>query len=347
MRTMKSRDSAPSWTRRKFLQGAGALGFGGAVSALSGEVSRAAVAAAPASGLAASGYDVERFRKTDPALVHYEQVGVIPSPREEPRRITFGADGLLWLTAGRYVMALDKEGARTVEWAAEEEVRCLAVAPDEVILVGLRERIEIFDRRGKSLDRWKAPAKKCWFTSLVAGAQDVFAADAGNRVVYRFDRSGKLKGRLGEKDKARDIPAFVVPSPYFDLELGKDSLLWVVNPGFHQFQGFTSDGALTKKWGEASFAIQGFCGCCNPSYFTCLPDGRFVTSEKGLPRVKVYSADGRFESVVAGAESFPDYFKSVNTAPIPMDVAADASGRICVADTLGRQIRVYRRRPAI
>jgi hypothetical protein len=341
---MKNRESTSAWTRRNFLRGAGLLGVGGAVSAVSTQVARAAAVVTAPAAPAVTASEFERFRKTDPALVHYEETDAIPSPREQPRRIAFSPDGLLWLTAGRYVMGLDKEGTRTVEWTAGEDVTCVAPAADGNILVGLRERIEVFDRRGKSLDRWKAPARKCWFVSLAASAADVFATDAGNRLVYHFDLAGHLKARLGQKDKDRDIPAFVVPSPYFDLEIGNDGWLWVVNPGFHQLQAFTFDGALVKKWGEPSFSIRGFCGCCNPSYFTRLADGRFVTSEKGLPRVKVYSAAGEFESVVAGSESFPKYFESVNTASIPMDVAADASGRIFVADALGQRVRVYRRK---
>ncbi|MBM3243119.1 hypothetical protein FJZ31_43220, partial [Candidatus Poribacteria bacterium] len=50
--------------------------------------------------------------------------------------------------------------------------------------------------------------------------------------------------------------------------------------------------------GYLSMDIDGFCGCCNPVNFAMLPDGRFVTCEKGLPRVKIYDADGTFSGVV-------------------------------------------------
>jgi hypothetical protein len=132
-----------------------------------------------------------------------------------------------------------------------------------------------------------------------------------------------------------------VPSPYFDLEIGRDNLLWVTNPGNHRIEAYTFDGHLEASWGEASFGIGGFCGCCNPSYFTILPDGRFVTSEKGLARVKVNSAKGAFESVVAGADAFSKYFQNVNSLPAALDVAADSTGRIFVADSLGGAVRIF------
>ena len=51
---------------------------------------------------------------------------------------------------------------------------------------------------------------------------DVFAADAGNRVVLRYDKSGKLLGRIGEKNKERNVPGIVMPSPYLDVTLARD-----------------------------------------------------------------------------------------------------------------------------
>jgi hypothetical protein len=339
---MKRDDQPQDVSRRAFLRGTGFLGLSGAVSAISGPLASAAQPArqpAPAT----SGYDLNRLRQTDATLVHFEQVGVIRSPYERPQRIAFGPGGLLWLAAGRRVAALKPDGGKQTELSFQDDVRSVALAANGEILVGVGDHIEVHDVQGHRLAQWKAVNKKAWITSLAVGEKDVFASDAGNRAVYRYDRAGQLVGRIGDKDAARDIPAYVVPSPYFDLEIGADGLLWVANPGCHQLQAFTFDGQLEKKWGEPSFGIAGFCGCCNPSYFTRLSDGRFVTSEKGLPRVKVYSAEGRFESVVAGTESFPKYLENITTAPIPMDVAADAEGRIHVADTLGNEIRIFRR----
>jgi len=329
-------------SRRKFLRGTGLLGLGGAVSALSGPLASAAQPRRQPTP-ATSGYDLNRLRKTDPTLVHFEQSGSIPSPYEKPQRITFGPDGRLWISASRRITALKLDGSKTVEITLQEDVRSVAVAANGEILAGVGDHIEAFDAQGSRTARWKAVNDKAWIASLAIAEKDVFASDAGNRAVYRYDRAGQLIGRIGDKDQARGIPAYVVPSPYFDLEIGADGLLWVVNPGFHQLQAFTFDGQLQKKWGEPSFGITGFCGCCNPSYFTRMADGRFVTSEKGLNRVKVYSPDGRFESVVAPTDAFPKYLENLTSAPIPMDVAVDSQGRVYVADTLGNEIRIYQR----
>lgn len=342
---MANMNRISGWTRRQFLRGAGIFGAGGAVGAFAGRSSNAAAfKGGGAQQTSAPAYDIEKFKKVDPKLLTHEQSATFRVPRGEPNRILFGPDEKLWLTCGKHVLAMEADGETLVDFSAGDLVRAFAVTADGVVWVALRDHVETFDRKGKRLARWDSPAKKAWLAGLAVTENEVFVTDAGNRAVYRFDRAGKLVGRIGDKDSGGKIPAWVVPSPYFDLEAGSDQLLWIVNPGQHQLQAFTFDGKLERSWGEASFGIAGFCGCCNPSYFTRLADGRFVTSEKGLPRVKVYSADGRFESVVAGPESFPQYLDNLNASPIAMDVAADSAGRIYVADTLRNEIRVFKRK---
>ncbi len=75
-----------------------------------------------------------------------------------------------------------------------------------------------------------------------------------------------------------------------------------------------------------------FFGCCNPAHFAVLSDGRFVTAEKGLPRIKIYSPQGKFECVVAGQEQFPS---------IAADLAVDNHDRILVLDSNKSRILVF------
>lgn len=96
--------------------------------------------------------------------------------------------------------------------------------------------------------------------------------------------------------------------------------------------------------------IEGFCGCCNPVNFALLPDGGFVTSEKGLVRVKVYNSDGRFIGVVAGpAQLTGGSLLRICETPEEcqgpaFDVAAGADGRIYVLDTIENVIKVFTRK---
>jgi hypothetical protein len=91
--------------------------------------------------------------------------------------------------------------------------------------------------------------------------------------------------------------------------------------------------------------INGFCGCCNPIGFALLPDGKYATCEKGLPRVKVYSETGEFESVVAGVETFSENARACGPSDCTaggLDVAVDSQGRIYILDIVTGDVRVIK-----
>lgn len=347
----------PHCNRRKFIRqsvcGAGVLAAVAGVAVVSQRWRQGAKRAAGRESSNPFAYDVTRLTKTDPALIHYEEVGRIARLAEEPRRVVLGADDRLLMAAGNYVHVLDRSGARESDLAFRAPPRCLAVSGDGMIYVGLRDHVEIFDGHGQRRAAWDSPGPRTWFTGLAVGANDVFAADAVHRVVLRYDRSGKLLGRIGEKNQDRDVPGFVIPSPFFDVELHRDGLLRVTNPGRHRIEAYTFDGDLEMAWGKASASIEGFCGCCNPVNFALLADGRFVTCEKGLPRVKVYGADGTFQSVVAGPESFAENAKATSGDGLSdstqggLDVAVDARGRIYILDLVAGDVRIMARKSGV
>ncbi|MCX6928810.1 MAG: hypothetical protein NT154_37200 [Verrucomicrobia bacterium] len=340
-----------SITRRHFLKGtaggAGILAVGSGSFAASIGLASAASAGKDANPFA---YDVERLRKTDPKLIHYEQVARFLSPIPDPRHIVIGPEDTVYIAAGNSVSVLDREGTRTNDIGLGTSVRCVAVAGDGTIYVGVRDHVEVLDPKGKRLATWQSLDKRAWLTGLAVGENDVFAADAGNRVVLRYDKSGKLVGRIGERNKERNIPGLIVPSPYLDVVLGRDGLLRVNNTGRHRVEAYTTSGDLEFAWGKPSAGIEGFCGCCNPIGLALLPDGRYVTCEKGLPRVKVYSHEGAFESVVAGTETFPENAKATFVKGTEdcrlggLSGAVDSQQRIYILDLVANDVRVMKRK---
>ena len=64
-----------------------------------------------------------------------------------------------------------------------------------------------------------------------------------------------------------------------------------------------------------------------------MPDGRIVTTEKGIPRVKVYNAAGEMLAYVP-----PETFGADASG---MDVATGPEGRIYVADPASGLVRIF------
>jgi sugar lactone lactonase YvrE len=226
--------------------------------------------------------------------------------------------------AGKIVSKSDLEGT----------VSCIFVDQGGRIYLGMQDHVEIFDHSGRQMMKWKTCGDNAIITSIAVTGRNVYVADAGNKVVYHYDLSGNLVQKTGEKDPARGIPGFVIPSPYFDLGIGSAGELWVVNPGRHQFEQYNDGGDLISSWGISSMTLEGFCGCCNPSNFAFLSDGSFVTAEKGIERIKVYGPDGAFKCLVAGPDAFIEGTRGI-------DVAVDSKDRIFALDPEKKLIRIF------
>jgi hypothetical protein len=102
----------------------------------------------------------------------------------------------------------------------------------------------------------------------------------------------------------------------------------------YQLEAFDKKGNMKSSWGKQSEEIDGFCGCCNPTHIALLSDGSFVTSEKAIPRVKIYSQTGEFQCIVAGPDQFDEGTKG-------LDLAVDSKNRVYVLDVVRKLIRVF------
>ncbi|MEE9460788.1 MAG: hypothetical protein V3V53_03100, partial [Bacteroidales bacterium] len=80
--------------------------------------------------------------------------------------------------------------------------------------------------------------------------------------------------------------------------------------------------------------IDGFSGCCNPAHIAIMADGSFLTSEKGVVRIKIHKPSGELSTVVAA----PDKFREDGEAP---DVAVDEEGIVYALDYDRNMIRIF------
>ena len=305
-------------------------------------------------------YDVGDLAKVDPNLILYEESAQpINTGFADSRAIAVDSQGSVYVAGDKAIRVFADSGdlLSEVKLAGIKPAfggpRCLAVADDGNIYVGVKGHVEVYDRGGKRLASWQGLDDDSLLTSIAIWKDDVFVADAGGRIVLRYDVAGRLINRIGQKNEDKNIPGFVVPSPHFDLAAGRDGLLRVVNPGRHRIEAYTFDGDLEFWWGQFSSDVRGFCGCCNPVNFAILEDGSFVTCEKGLIRVKIYSPEGEFVGVVAGPEQLVKEGAShicETTAECQtgsFDVAVGPRGQIFVLDTIKNVVRTFTRKKEI
>ena len=292
-------------------------------------------------------YDVSRFAHTDPALLRHSESAAIPTGFADPSCLAVGADDLIFIGGDQAVKALNRDGELQFTVSLAGRPQAMAPTSDGRLLIALPDHLEVYEHSGRQILHGEPLGDRVFLTSVAAGGGHIFAADAGNREVIRCDANGRVLARFGRVGAKDGTPGFVVPSPYFDLSYGADGLLWVANPGRHRLEAYTPEGQFELSWGNTSMAVEGFCGCCNPVHFTRLADGRFVTSEKGLNRIKLHDVKGNFTGVVAGPEILVKDLELARKAcanchiGFGFDVACDAKDRVLALDPATKTIRVF------
>jgi len=284
-------------------------------------------------------YSIDSLAEVDSQEIGYTLVKTLSlSSFETPSAVALSRDDTILVADGKTIVALDSAGNETGRIKNADPVTCIAVSENITIFAGSRKAIFIYKKGNYvSPDVWWVGAEKSYFTSLAVSENAVFAADAGLRLVWKLDHSGKVTGKIGLKDTTRGIPGFVVPSPYMDVALGRGGTIWVVNPGRHQLENYRPNGDLVSSWGSSGTALNSFCGCCNPVQMTLLSNGSFITAEKGIVRVKEYDPTGTFKTVVAVP---PD----LNPKETNLDLAVDSRGRILVLERYEKRIRFFKKK---
>ena len=306
------------------------------------------------SGLSAEyAYDLSKLAAIDPNLILYGESGPpLGTGFRQSRAIALDSRGRIYVAGDRAIGIFSATGNPEKLIDLSGEPRCLTVADDGKVYIGTGDHVEVLTPEGQPAASWGSLGEEAVLTGIAKHGDNVFVADAGHRIVLHYNAAGTLVGHIGEKDPDKNIPGFVIPSPHFDLAVSRDGLLRVANPGRNRIETYTLDGDFEFSWGERSVKIKGFCGCCNPVNFALLPDGGFVTAEKGLDRVKLYNSDGGFVGVVAGPAQLgkEGQIKVCNTPEEcregGLDVAVAPDGRIYVLDVTGNIIRVFQKKAA-
>lgn len=271
---------------------------------------------------------------TDPALIGYDEILKLKVNLNSLRAVAVDQDDLIYVAGDSALVVLQDSGREVSRFALGAPAGCIAVSPEGRIYLGMKDHLRVLNKEGSGIGTWDKINSTAIITSIALTETEVFVADAGNKIVWRYDTSGKLLGKIGERNGEEGKIGFVIPSPYFDVAIDRDGLLWAVNPGRHTLENYTSGGELRSSWERTSVGLDGFCGCCNPIHMALLPNGSFVTSEKGVARVKIHEPTGEFRTVVAAPELFAE-------GTVGLDLAVDSLERILVLDPKAGLVRIF------
>jgi hypothetical protein len=281
-------------------------------------------------------YEVGDIRHIDPALIKYKEAKRIALSFAGPKSLDYHL-GMLAIGYKNHLQLIDTLGYEVFQVMVEGPVTALAFGRNEILFVASKNHIRKYDMAGNELEKWHDLDSGAFITSLAADGRFVYVANAGGPEVLRYNLNGELQNSFDGKNRTDQKHGFVIPSPYFDVDIDSEGQLWVANTGLQAIENYKTDGSLRSHWGSSTYDLQGFIGCCNPAHFTILPNDSFVTCEKGLIRIKVYLPSGELESVVAT----PADFDQGAEAP---DLSADETGHIYMLDINRSMIRKFERK---
>lgn len=276
--------------------------------------------------------DIEAYQNVEDSIITHVEKKQIPLKVTTPKAIGY-KEGRIYLLADDFLQIIRTDGKELRKVKVEATSKSFTILENNDVLLACTDHLVLLNEGLTELKRSK-PTLEANYSGVATNGSKVFVADAGKKQVLVFDMDLKLGKSFQGESGVSDQHGFIIPSAHFDLGVNEDMELWVVNPGMHALQNYSDEGKLRGSWDNASFNIDGFSGCCNPFHIAFQRDGSFVTSEKGLVRIKIYEPYGMLRSVVAAPSSFTNGTK----AP---DIAVDENGAVIALDFDRKMIRIF------
>jgi hypothetical protein len=283
------------------------------------------------------GNEMESLRKVAPSLMRWTEVEKLNTGMKSPKGIAVGPDKSVYVVGDNTLEVFSPGQHHRKVRSLAGSPRCITVSPGGEIFLGVRDHVEALHNFSSIPQMWPSPHAGVIITSVAFFKNGLLAADAGNRIVWKYDNTGHITGSFGRMDAKTGAPGLIIPSPHLDVAVTEKGNIAISNPGRHEIEIYSPNGRLIRKFGRTGNTIDRFSGCCNPTDFAILPDGDWVTSEKGLPRVKVLKPDGALESVILPPDAFP-------IDPVGMDIATDTAAHVYVLDSVSHNILVFERK---
>ena len=242
--------------------------------------------------------------------------------------VTVSPSGKIFLGGDSFVSCYGSDLTKLWSIKTPDAVTSLSISGD-TIFASTVAVILVIGIDGKLEDEWGPFEDKSFITSVSSDKTRVAYADAGNKMIVLLDKQGRVEKIIGQGDGQ-----FVLPSPYFDVAL-YTNYLYVANTGHRRIEQRSGEGRLLSMFGEPGMAPGAFCGCCNPAHFIVTPDG-FITSEKGINRIKVLGKSGEFIEYVTSRNKF--------IPSIPLDLASADGNILYAANPADSKLYVFRRK---
>jgi len=200
--------------------------------------------------------DLRELRRIDPSLVKWRQSApAIPAGMDLPVGLAVMGDNSICVVGDKALAIFTPDGREKVRVDLPFAPQAVATA-DQTIYAASKTAISLFAPDGAKKADWAALGDSAHLTSIAVSDEYVYAADAGNRVVMRYDRkTGKRTYQSGRPDSGAFLSGFNVPSPHLDVALAGNGDLLTVDPGQCVVQVRGGFGDVLDSWGARGSEI--------------------------------------------------------------------------------------------
>jgi len=148
-------------------------------------------------------YDIESFKKSGTDLVHYTEVGRIRIELQNVSGVSVGPDDRIYVSGDNSILIFNRNGTVHSAISVNDSAYCLSVDKNHDLYLGSGDHVEVYDRRGERKASWESLGEEAIITSIAVSKDSVFVADAGNHIVWKFDKSGNRLKRIGRKRRGQ------------------------------------------------------------------------------------------------------------------------------------------------
>ena len=254
--------------------------------------------------------------------------------------VAVGPADRIYVLSDKDVRVFDSGGNPVHAFSAPEGALCMAVGTDERVYFGRTGRLEICSSSGIRVGGFAVgeSGKPSVITAVKPARGEILVADASARCIRRYTETGKQTGEIGTQNKTR---GFMLPNRFLDMDVDAHGIVRATDSGRHRVSSWNLDGTPVGYFGKFGLKTpEDFVGCCNPVNIAVAPDGKIVTAEKVIARIKVFDPSGKLLALIG-----PEPFDPMCTH---LHLAVDSKGRIVVADPVRREVKVFsRKNPSI
>ncbi len=243
--------------------------------------------------------------------------------------VAVSENGNIYLGGDSFLTCYNNDLKEIWNLKTEHPVTSLCCSGD-TIYAATSTLVMVIGTDGKKKNEWGPYEDRSFITSISANKKHVVIADAGNRMLLILDKGGEVTRIIGQNNGE-----FIIPSPYFEVVISPSDTLFVANTGHRRIEKRTIEGKLVGYFGEPGTGPDAFCGCCNPSHFIMIPGG-FITSEKGISRIKLLDDKGSFTEYVTAHNNF--------VPSVPLDLASADGKTVYAANPSDSKLYVYTRK---